>query len=98
MKHIKIHKAFNFINKIFNNLPFGMANSNLTPPNFVLKNVKHYAFMMNDGKNGVERGCLFLLGGDRKFSCFVCSLSHGRKGKLCVLGCQVVKLYCCYRK
>lgn len=64
MKHMKIHKAFNFINKIFNDLPFGMANSNLTPSKFVLINVKHYAFMMSDGKSGVEGGCLFLLGGD----------------------------------
>ncbi len=47
--------------------------------------------MMNDGKNGVEGGCLFLLGGDGKISCFVCSLSYGRKGKLCVLGRQIVK-------
>jgi hypothetical protein len=64
MKHIKIHKAFNLIIKIFNNLPFGMANSNLTPSKFVLKNVEHYAFMTSDGKSGVEGGCLFLLGGD----------------------------------
>lgn len=64
MKHLKIHKAFNFINKIFHDLPFGMANSNLTPSKFVLINVKHYAFMMNDGKSGVEGGCLFVFGGD----------------------------------
>jgi hypothetical protein len=64
MKHIKIHKAFNFINKVFNNLPFGMANSNLTPSKFVPKHVKHYALMRGDGKSGVEGGCLFLLGGD----------------------------------
>jgi hypothetical protein len=64
---------------------------NFTPSKFVLKNIKHYAFMMNDGKSGVEGGCLFLLGGDGKISCFVCSLSYGRKGKLCVLGHQIVK-------
>jgi hypothetical protein len=45
--------------------------------------------MRGDGTSGVEGECLFLLGGDWKISWFVCFLSHGRKGKLCVL---VVKL------